>query len=297
MNIFDGDLVLEIGSGDNPNPRADVLCDRYSTTSHERAGGFRIRIDRPLAVADGMRLPFPNQTFDYVICSHIFEHMDDPAGFAREIMRVGKAGMIEVPSAISERVFGWNFHHWFCALHDGVLTFCPKKEGERPPAGRAGFDGYFHRLIAQNIWFRRFFEEHEEEWYTRLEWQGKIPTRIRIRPMSQDEMNVLDEKAWKLLSDAYPEVLKDLVFVVRFFFRRAIRKSRKTIRSVLWWVNKRTGRRKIIESLMRICVCPRCLGKLRKIGEMILCEKCKSEFPLDGVIPILLLPEERKKGW
>ena len=29
-------------------------------------------------------------------------------------MRVGNAGYIEVPSALSERVFGWDFHLWYC---------------------------------------------------------------------------------------------------------------------------------------------------------------------------------------
>jgi len=274
MNINKHDFVLEIGSGDNPNSRADILCDRFITTNHERAGGFRIRIDRPMVVADGMRLPFRDQTFDYVIASHIFEHMDDPIGFAREIMRVGKAGYIEVPSAISERVFGWDFHHWYSALHDGVLTLTPKKEGER-------FNGFFHRLIARALWFRRCFEEDEGKWYVRLEWEKKIPMRVRLRPMSHDEMNVLDEKAWKLLAQAKPEVLKDLVFGIRFFIRRVIRKSRKLVRSVLWWLNKRTD-------LFKLIICPRCHGNLLLRQGKMECKKCKIVYAIDGVIPILL---------
>ncbi|MBI4066185.1 methyltransferase domain-containing protein [Candidatus Gottesmanbacteria bacterium] len=297
MDIQRTDVVLEIGSGDNPHPRADVLCDRYITTSHERAGGFRIRIDRPFVVADGMRLPFPDKSFDYVITSHIFEHMDDPIGFAREIMRVGKAGIIEVPSSLSERVFGWDFHHWYGKRYDGVLTFAPKKEGEHPPAGRAGFNGLFHQLIARSIWFRRFFEEHESEWYTRLEWRGKIPVQVARRPMRTYETNALDEKAWKLLRKAKPEVWKDLIFVVRFFLRRAIRKSRKTIRNIVWGMRKITKRREIIESLRKLCICPRCHERLRINSEKMECLTCGTDFPIEGVIPILLLPQERKKGY
>lgn len=275
MDIKRTDRVLEIGSGDNPNPRSDILCDRYIRSDHERAGGFRIRIDRPMVVADGMRLPFADKTFDYVIASHIFEHMDDPAGFAREIMRVGKAGYIEVPSALSERVFGWNFHHWYCRLEKGALTFTPKKEGER-------FGGFFHRLITQHLWFRRWFEEHENEWYVRMEWKEKIPVRVKMRSVSGDE--------WALLATAKPEMLKDCMFAIRFFFRRAVRKVRKVVRQIAWRCVPSTG-------WMRILVCVKCRGKLLAQRRELICENCKTNYPLDRRIPILLLPEERKKGY
>lgn len=283
MDIKQHDLVLEIGSGDNPNPRSDILCDRFITTNHERAGGFTIRIDRPMVVADGMRLPFADKTFDYVIASHIFEHMDDPAGFAREIMRVGKAGYIEVPSALSERVFGWNFHHWYCALDTSGLTFTVKKEGER-------WNGFFHRLIAGNIWFRRFFEEHEEVWYVRMEWREKIPIHVEMRPMSHDEIHELDEQAWRILAKANPEVIKDIVFAVQFLFRRIIRKTRKTIRMVAWSLCKRTD-------LTKRIICPQCHGHLLLRQGKMECGKCKIVYAIDGVIPILLVPSERKKGY
>lgn len=275
MNIKPTDFVLEIGSGDNPNPRSDILCDRYITTNHERAGGFTIRIDRPMVVADGMRLPFPDQSFDYVITSHIFEHMDDPAEFAREIMRVGKAGYIEVPSAISERVFGWNFHHWYCGIRDGVLTFTPKKEGEQ-------FGGFFHRLIARELWFRRWFEEHEHEWYVRMEWKEKIAIRVKTSSVSGD--------AWALLAAAKPETLKDCMFAVRFFLRRCLRKTRKTLRK-LWWIVFPT------KDWMRILVCVKCRGKLLQERRELVCEDCKTNYPLDGRVPILLTPKERENGY
>ena len=84
--------VLDVGSGHNPNPRSDVLCDRYVDDDTERGGA--IRVDRPLIVGDGHNLPFKDKAFDYVIASHIIEHMDDPARFCSELMRVSKRGFI-----------------------------------------------------------------------------------------------------------------------------------------------------------------------------------------------------------
>lgn len=41
MNIKLNDLVLEVGSGDKPYPRADVLLDKLPEDSSEREAGKR----------------------------------------------------------------------------------------------------------------------------------------------------------------------------------------------------------------------------------------------------------------
>src|SRR5690242_1222787 len=106
-HIGENDLVLEIGSGDRPNPRSDVLCDRYIEDNTERGGN--LQIDRPLVCGDGHYLPFQDQAFDYVIASHIIEHMDDPVKFCQELMRVSKRGYIESPTEVAEKLFFWSF--------------------------------------------------------------------------------------------------------------------------------------------------------------------------------------------
>ena len=35
------DLVLDVGSGHNPNPRSDILCDRYIEDDTERGGSIQ----------------------------------------------------------------------------------------------------------------------------------------------------------------------------------------------------------------------------------------------------------------
>jgi SAM-dependent methyltransferase len=80
--IGEQELVLEIGSGDRPNPRSDVLLDRYIDDNTERGGN--LKIDRPLIVADAEQLPFKDGAFDYIVCFHILEHMPDPARLVRE---------------------------------------------------------------------------------------------------------------------------------------------------------------------------------------------------------------------
>jgi len=47
------------------------------------------------------QFPFPDDTFDVVVASHVIEHMQDPVAFFRELARVTKCGgkiFIEAPS-------------------------------------------------------------------------------------------------------------------------------------------------------------------------------------------------------
>lgn len=290
MNIKSSDLVLEIGSGNNPNPRSDILVDRYLFDNGQRAGGFKIVVDRPLIIADGYRLPFKDKTFDYVICSHILEHLSDPQKFLTEIVRVGKAGYIEVPSDISERIFGWNFHLWYCSLSDKKLTLRRKKEGEQ-------FGGFFHRLITNQIWFRRFFEENERVWYIRYEWKDKINLLIDNKTQKNYIKN-LDDDAWTLMQKAKANYLKDLIFYINWMRRRIVKKLKKIIRKIYWELKILVSKNEEIKNLLPLLVCPICFqDNLNKNEEYLICGNCRSTFPIIHAIPIMLSPTELKKGY
>ncbi|UMG92152.1 methyltransferase domain-containing protein [Nocardioides sp. TF02-7] len=100
------DLVLDVGSGDKPSWRADVLLDRYPDDAYagQRSGTGRTRVVRPLFDADAAAMPFADGVFDYAICSHVLEHVTDPVGVVRELTRVARAGYIEVPEAAAAKI-------------------------------------------------------------------------------------------------------------------------------------------------------------------------------------------------
>lgn len=126
MNILKKDLVLEIGSGNRPSPRAEVLIDKFLEDSSEREGQKRLLIDDRLIIADGENLPFRDKNFDYVIASHVLEHVENPARFLNEIFRVGKRGYIETPLPIRELINNWPFHKWF-VFNKGTKLFLIRK--------------------------------------------------------------------------------------------------------------------------------------------------------------------------
>lgn len=164
-------LVLEIGSGDNPNARSNVLLDRYLGDDNRERGGDLV-VDRPFVVADAHHLPFKDGAFSYVICSHILEHMDDPQQFASELGRVGEAGYIQSPSEIAERLFHWSFHRWYVNLVGDTFVLHPKEEPE--PFGEL-FD-YLYEYNPAYYFFQRsmpdlFWAEHE--------WHGEVKVRVQ----------------------------------------------------------------------------------------------------------------------
>lgn len=291
MDIKATDKVIEIGSGNNPNPRSDILCDRYLSDNGQRAGGFAIVVDRPMVVADGYHLPFKDQAFDYAICSHILEHLKDPAAFLGEVSRVAKAGYIEVPSALSERIFGWDFHRWYCDKKGSRLILSKKTEGER-------FGGFFHRLIDRQIWFRRFFEENENEFYIRIEWKKSVDIELKDS-YTADALENYDKAINKLFKNARPNSLKDVIFSASFLMRRIVRKIRKTLRIWTWRLKAIINRGEIIKGLMRILQCPTCRKTTLFYDKhnFIECRGCKSKYPVVGPIPILLRKEDIQAGY
>lgn len=213
-------LVLEIGSGDNPNPRSDVLCDRFLGDNTERGGN--IVIDRPMVVADAHHLPFRKGAFAYTICSHILEHMDDPLQFARELERVSAAGYIQSPSEIAERMFHWSFHRWYVNLVGETLALSPK-EPEEP------FGELFDYLYEYNPAYAFFQRSMPDLFWVEQEWRGHIAIEVRdSSPLPLRDPDALRELARPRLSLPRMASLFVLTLLARVFradMRRKIRSA------------------------------------------------------------------------
>jgi len=100
--VDDDALVLEVGSGGNPYFRSNVLIDAYLDTRERHYA--KLISDRPTVLGFVENLPFKDDSFDFVIASHVLEHSKDPEKFLSEIQRVSKAGYIEVSDAFFERL-------------------------------------------------------------------------------------------------------------------------------------------------------------------------------------------------
>ncbi len=124
FSIKDGERVLDVGCGAYPFPLATVLVDLYTGENNHRTAPLETG-GKELIVADILDLPFPDKAFDFVYCSHVLEHVEDPVKACRELMRVGKRGYIEVPSLMTDTLFSWakGMHRWFCVVIAGRIVF------------------------------------------------------------------------------------------------------------------------------------------------------------------------------
>jgi SAM-dependent methyltransferase len=160
-------LVLEVGSGGNPYPRANVLLDAYEATKQRH--WVPLKNDRPLVLGFVENLPFQDKAFDFVIASHVLEHSCDPERFLSELQRVAKAGYIEVPDAFLERINPYLFHRLEISVRGGALIIRKKK---RPVPDKEIVELYEHK--AKKYFTSMLFTRQPELFHVRYYWQNKI---------------------------------------------------------------------------------------------------------------------------
>lgn len=134
-SIRPADKVLEIGPGSTPHPRANEFLEYQFNdpkVALEQRGNVPTNPDlsgRRVHYYNGIRFPFPDKTFDYVIASHVVEHTPDPEGFMAEVFRVGGGrGYLEFPLPPYEYLFDLDVHLcyvWF-DLANQTLHFVRK---------------------------------------------------------------------------------------------------------------------------------------------------------------------------
>ena len=138
FNIKEGEKVLDIGSGPYPFPFATHLADLYDGETSHRAEPI-VKDDRPFEVCSIEMLPYKDKEFDFVYCSHVLEHVSDPAKACEEIMRVGKRGYIETPTRTSDIMLNFtrlrDHHKWHINLAGNTLFFFEWSSRERRDTG------------------------------------------------------------------------------------------------------------------------------------------------------------------
>jgi hypothetical protein len=122
----DDALVLDVGGWARPLARADWVVDLmpYETRGlygRDGAGDERFDADSwiQIDVCDHDAWPFADDQFDFAVCSHTLEDVRDPVRVCSELVRVAKAGYVEVPSRLEEQSpmddqpgVGWTHHRW-----------------------------------------------------------------------------------------------------------------------------------------------------------------------------------------
>lgn len=136
-SIQQDDRVLEIGPGSTPYKRSDVFLELKYRDETERVAQRGNVIaepefkEKPVYFYENNDFPFKDSEFDYVICSHVIEHVENPEYFLSEIFRVSKGrGYLEYPLLPYEYMYDFDVHLNFIKFDGDLnrLLYLPKKE-------------------------------------------------------------------------------------------------------------------------------------------------------------------------
>lgn len=173
-------LVLDVGGGANPYPRADWVIDLMP---YEQRGLYGQLPDPAVERFDASTWvqrdicarepwPFADGQFDFAICSHTLEDVRDPIFVCDELVRVARAGYVEVPSRLEEQTFGfqgpwvgWGHHHWLIDVEGDEITFVFKHHVLHGRASdhfpRAFSDSLRPEQLVQCLWWENSFRYRE----------------------------------------------------------------------------------------------------------------------------------------
>lgn len=131
-SITPTDRVLEIGPGATPYFRADVFLEKkYESDEELIAQSGRVGIlqtNKKIVTYNGGHFPFEDKEFDYIICSHVLEHVDNPDYFLNEIQRVGKRGYLEFPTLYYDYIYNIPEHKLLLLYKNEIINWMTKEE-------------------------------------------------------------------------------------------------------------------------------------------------------------------------
>jgi len=174
FDIFKGASVLDIGCGPFPFVEATTVCDRFEDETIHRRGDLRTD-GKAFVVADVAVLPFDDKSFEFVYCSHVLEHVEDPIAACSEITRVGKRGYVETPNFMKDALFcqaAGMSHRWHTIAQRDTLYFFEyserQKHGIRTSAWSDVIWSPFHHPLQDA------FVDNQDLFNTMLLWEGSF---------------------------------------------------------------------------------------------------------------------------
>ena len=160
--------ILDIGCGYTANENATTIADTQDLSNFYKNKNF-IKINEK-------KLPFDDNEFDFVIASHVIEHVEDFEFFLKELERISNKGYIELPTRLGDNLVFENLkdHIWWFIYDDvkNVLLVSKKNQLVSP---------FITVSTAKSL--EKVFRE---SLVIELEWQNKIDYVIDNKIKNED---------------------------------------------------------------------------------------------------------------
>lgn len=149
--------VLDIGCGFGAHKKATVICDIQDLSNFYH--------DKNFVKLDGNILPFKDNEFDFVIASHVIEHVKDVNTFIKELSRVSSKGYIELPTILDDNLVFENKkdHIWHMEFDDieNKLNISEKIQYLEPVI-TVSTSKKFSKIFRQSLVLELYWEENIE---------------------------------------------------------------------------------------------------------------------------------------
>ena len=152
--------ILDIGCGYSANKFASTICDVQDLSNFYK--------DKEFIRLDGKSLPFKDKEFDFVITSHVLEHVKDVNIFIKELERVSKRGYIELPTKLEDNLVFENKkdHLWHMEFDDDKFELIISKKVQ-----------FFEPVLTVSS-MNKFRENFKSSLIYELHWEKKIDYRL-----------------------------------------------------------------------------------------------------------------------
>jgi ubiquinone/menaquinone biosynthesis C-methylase UbiE len=141
-----------------------------------------------ILAADGLRLPFPDGSFDVVICSEVLEHIPDYDGMLAEAKRVLTPGgilAVSVPRAWPERICWWlsSAYHQVEGGHIRIFRAASLRREIESLGFRHVFSHGAHALHVPYWWLRCLFWDKGADFAPIRGYHGMLVWDLMRRPI------------------------------------------------------------------------------------------------------------------
>ena len=145
--------ILDIGCGYTANKFANFVADEKDFSDFYKNKKKFFKIENKI-------LPFKDKEIDFVIASHVIEHVEDFAFFISELERISNQGYIELPTRLGDNlVFENTTDHiwWFIFDDDKKKLLASKKTQTLEPflsvaTGKNLSDSFRESFVIELAW-------------------------------------------------------------------------------------------------------------------------------------------------
>jgi|TARA_B110000438_G_scaffold177096_1_gene169265 ubiquinone/menaquinone biosynthesis C-methylase UbiE len=138
--------ILDIGCGYRANKHASVIADVKDFSDFYK--------DKKFIKINEKKLPFKDKEFDFVIASHVIEHVEDFEFFLQELERISKKGYIELPTRLGDNLVFENAtdHIWWFSYDDiNNLLIASKKNQLIQPFITVSIAKIFEQIFRESL--------------------------------------------------------------------------------------------------------------------------------------------------